>query len=133
MKQIQVSAAIIHDTAGRIFATPRGDGEMQGGWEFPGGKIEAGETPEEALKREISEELDTIISVEKLIDTVEWDYPTFHLTMHCYWCSLAGGSLTLKEHKAAKWLSANELDSVDWLPADREIIDAVRAVLEEKI
>ena len=133
MKTITVSAAIIHDNAGRIFATQRGYGEMQGGWEFPGGKIEAGETPEEALKREINEELDTIISVEKLIDTVEWDYPTFHLSMHCYWCSLAGGSLTLKEHKAAKWLSANELDSVDWLPADREIIDAVRAVLEEKI
>ena len=133
MKQIQVSAAIIHDNAGRIFATQRGYGEMQGGWEFPGGKIEAGETPEEALKREISEELDATISVENLIDTVEWDYPTFHLTMHCYWCSLAGGSLTLKEHKAAKWLSANEIDSVDCLPADREIIDAVRAVLEEKI
>ena len=129
MKQIQVSAAIIHGNAGRIFATQRGYGPMQGGWEFPGGKIEAGETPEEALKREISEELDTIISVEKLIDTVEWDYPTFHLTMHCYWCSLAGGSLTLKEHKAAKWLSANELDSVNWLPADKCLIERLKTII----
>ena len=104
---------------------------MQGGWEFPGGKIEAGETPEEALKREISEELDTIISVEKLIDTVEWDYPTFHLTMHCYWCGLAGGSLTLKEHKAAKWLSANELDSVNWLPADKCLIERLKTIMKQ--
>ena len=123
MKQIQVSAAIIHDNAGRIFATQRGYGEMQGGWEFPGGKIEAGETPEEALKREISEELDTIISVEKLIDTVEWDYPTFHLTMHCFWCHVESGGLTLKEHEAAKWLSKAQLDSVDWLPADRIVVE----------
>ncbi|MBR5168499.1 MAG: 8-oxo-dGTP diphosphatase MutT [Salinivirgaceae bacterium] len=131
MKTITVSAAIIHDNEGRIFATQRGYGEMQGGWEFPGGKIEAGETPEEALKREISEELDTIISVEKLIDTVEWDYPTFHLTMHCYWCSLAGGSLTLKEHKAAKWLSANELDSVNWLPADKCLIERLKTIMKQ--
>ena len=131
MKTITVSATIIHDNAGRIFATQRGYGEMQGGWESPGGKIEAGETPEEALRREISEELDTIISVEKLIDTVEWDYPTFHLTMHCYWCSLAGGSLTLKEHKAAKWLSANELDSVNWLPADKCLIERLKTIMEQ--
>ncbi|MBO7434131.1 MAG: 8-oxo-dGTP diphosphatase MutT [Salinivirgaceae bacterium] len=131
MKQIQVSAAIIHDNAGRIFATQRGYGEMQGGWEFPGGKIEAGETPEEALKREISEELGTIISVEKLINTIEWDYPTFHLTMHCFWCSLAGGSLTLKEHKAAKWLSANELDSVYWLPADKCLIERLKTIMKQ--
>ena len=121
-----VSAAIIHDNAGRIFATQRGYGEMQGGWEFPGGKIEAGETPEEALKREISEELDTIISVEKLIDTVEWDYSTFHLTMHCYICHVVSGSLTLKEHEAARWLSVNELDSVAWLPADRVVVDLIK-------
>ena len=126
MKQIQVSAAIIHDNAGRIFATQRGYGEMQGGWEFPGGKIEPGETPEEALKREISEELDATISVENLIDTVEWDYPTFHLTMYCYLCHVVSGSLILKEHEAAKWLSANELDSVAWLPADRVVVDLIK-------
>ena len=131
MKTIQVSAAIIHDHAGRIFATQRGYGDMQGGWEFPGGKIEAGETPEAALKREIQEELDTQIAVEQFITTVEYDYPNFHLTMHCYWCRVASGTLTLKEHKAARWLAADELDSVAWLPADRQIIGAVQAVLAE--
>ena len=93
MKQIQVSAAIIHDNAGRIFATQRGYGDMEGGWEFPGGKIEPGETPEAALQREIREELDTDIAVERLLKTVEWDYPVFHLTMHCYLCHVVSGSL----------------------------------------
>ena len=129
MKTIQVSAAIIHDNRGRIFATQRGYGDMKGGWEFPGGKIEPGETPEAALQREIREELDTDIAIERLLKTVEWDYPTFHLTMHCYLCHVVSGALTLREHEAARWLSVNDLDSVAWLPADREIIGAVRAVL----
>lgn len=126
MKTIEVSAAIIHDSAGRIFASQRGYGDMQGGWEFPGGKIEAGETPEAALKREILEELDTQIVVEQYITTVEYDYPNFHLTMHCYWCSVASGNLTLKEHKAARWLAANELDNVNWLPADRLVVKQIK-------
>ena len=126
MKQIQVSAAIIHDNAGRIFATQRGYGDMEGGWEFPGGKIEPGETPEAALQREIREELDTDIAVERLLKTVEWDYPAFHLTMHCYLCHVVSGSLILKEHEAAKWLSANELDSMAWLPADRVVVDLIK-------
>ena len=126
MKQIQVSAAIIHDNAGRIFATQRGYGDMEGGWEFPGGKIELGETPEAALQREIREELDTDIALERLLKTVEWDYPAFHLTMHCYLCHVVSGSLILKEHEAAKWLSANELDSVAWLPADRVVVDLIK-------
>lgn len=126
MKQIQVSAAIIHDNAGRIFATQRGYGDMEGGWEFPGGKIEPGETPEAALQREIREELDTDIAVERLLKTVEWDYPAFHLTMHCYLCHVVSGSLIMKEHEAAKWLSANELDSVAWLPADRVVVDLIK-------
>lgn len=126
MKTIQVSAAIIHDHAGRIFATQRGYGDMQGGWEFPGGKIEAGETPEAALKREISEELDTQIAVEQFITTVEYDYPNFHLTMHCYWCSVVSGNLTLKEHKAARWLAAKDLDTVDWLPADKIVVEEIK-------
>ena len=126
MKHIQVSAAIIHDTADRIFATQRGYGDMKGGWEFPGGKIEPGETPEAALQREIREELDTDIAIERLLKTVEWDYPTFHLTMHCYLCHVVSGALTLKEHEAARWLAANELDSVAWLPADRVVVDLIK-------
>lgn len=126
MKTITVSAAIIHDLADRIFATQRGYGDMQGGWEFPGGKIEAGETPEAALKREIQEELDTQIVVEQFITTVEYDYPNFHLTMHCYWCRVASGTLTLKEHKAARWLSTEELDTVDWLPADKIVVEEIK-------
>ncbi|MBR5638372.1 MAG: 8-oxo-dGTP diphosphatase MutT [Muribaculaceae bacterium] len=121
-KHIEVVAAIIRDEQGRIFATQRGYGAMKDGWEFPGGKMEAGETPEEALRREIKEELDTLIIVEDLLCTVEWDYPDFHLTMHCYWCRVESGSLTLKEHEAARWLTIDQLDTVDWLPADKEVV-----------
>ena len=105
-----------------IFATQRGYGEFKGGWEFPGGKIEEGETPQEALKREIMEELDTEISVGELIDTIEYDYTTFHLSMDCFWCEIVKGDLVLKEHEAAKWLTSNELNNVDWLPADITLI-----------
>ncbi len=131
MKQIEVVAAIIHDGTGRIFATQRGYGDYKDGWEFPGGKMEAGETPEEALKREIWEELETRICVEQLVETVEWDYPQFHLTMHCYWCSVESGELTLKEHEAAKWLTKEQLDSVDWLPADRKVVERIKEILSE--
>ena len=126
MKQIEVVAAIIHDAEGRIFATQRGYGEWEGWWEFPGGKMEAGESPEEALRREIWEELETRIVIERLVTTVEWDYPKFHLTMHCYWCHVESGSLTLKEHEAARWLAKGELESVKWLPADLQILDKLR-------
>ena len=122
MKQIEVVAAIIHKD-GRIFATQRGYGDWKDWWEFPGGKIEAGETPEEALKREIREELSTEIQLDKLFCTVEWDYPKFHLTMHCYLCSLLTEALHLNEHEAARWLPKEELDSVQWLPADVQIIE----------
>ena len=122
MKRIEVVAAIIHDDQDRIFATQRGYGEYKDWWEFPGGKMEAGETPEEALKREIWEELETRIVVERLVETVEWDYPQFHLTMHCYLCHVESGHLELKEHEAAKWLRKDELESVNWLPADRELV-----------
>ena len=126
MKQIEVVAAIIHDAEGRIFATQRGYGEWEGWWEFPGGKMEAGESPEEALRREIWEELETCIVIERLVTTVEWDYPKVHLTMHCYWCHVESGSLTLKEHEAARWLATDELESVKWLPADLQILEKIR-------
>ena len=122
MKQIEVVAAIIHDDEGRIFATQRGYGDFKDWWEFPGGKMEAGETPEEALKREIREELSTEIGVDEFLCTVEYDYPKFHLTMHCFWCHIERGSLTLKEHEAARWLAKEQIDSVDWLPADLIVI-----------
>lgn len=122
MKVIEVVAAIIHDEEGRIFATQRGYGPMKDGWEFPGGKMESGETPEEALKREIWEELETRIEVEQLFETIDYDYPDFHLTMHCYICKIESGKLTLKEHEAARWLTKEQLSSIDWLPADRSII-----------
>ena len=125
MKRIEVVAAIIHDAEGRLFATQRGYGEWKDGWEFPGGKMEAGETPEEALRREIWEELETRIEVERLVETVEYDYPQFHLTMHCYLCRVESGRLELKEHEAARWLEKEELDEVDWLPADLQIIDNI--------
>lgn len=125
MKQIEVVAAIIHDNNKRIFATQRGYGEFKDGWEFPGGKMEPRETPEEALKREIWEELETRIVIERFVQTVEWDYPTFHLTMHCYWCHVESGALTLKEHEAARWLSKDELRSVEWLPADWQVVNNI--------
>ena len=129
MKTIRVVAAVIRDKD-RIFATQRGYGEYKDGWEFPGGKIEEGETPEQALKREIMEELDTEITVGELIDTIEYDYPNFHLSMDCFWCELVSGDLTLKEHEAAKWLDKNTLESVSWLPADITLIDKIKAVLK---
>ena len=129
MKQIEVVAAIIHDDEGHIFATRRGYGDFKDGWEFPGGKMEPGESPEDALVREILEELETRIVVERLVQTVEWDYPKFHLTMHCFWCSVESGGLTLKEHEAAKWLNKEQLNSVDWLPADRTIIEQIKTII----
>ena len=125
MKYITVSAAIIRDAQNRIFATQRGGGDWKDWWEFPGGKIEPGETPEEALRREIREELDTEIAVGELLHTVEWDYPKFHLTMHCFLCTVESGSLTLLEHEAARWLAPTELASVQWLPADWEVIEVL--------
>ena len=122
MKCIEVVAAIIRRDD-MVLATQRGYGEWKDWWEFPGGKIEAGETPEEALQREIHEELSTEISVDQFLCTVEWDYPKFHLTMHCYLCSLIGDSLHLNEHEAARWLAPAELASVQWLPADMQVID----------
>ena len=128
MIQIEVVAAIIRK-GDKIFATQRGYGEWQDWWEFPGGKMEVGETPEEALKREINEELSTEISVDEFLCTVEYDYPAFHLTMHCYLCSLLTEALHLNEHEAAKWLGKDELDSVKWLPADEIVIDDVRCMM----
>ncbi len=124
-KQIEVVAAIICREE-EIFATQRGYGEWKDWWEFPGGKIELGETPEEALKREIREELSAEIIVDKLLCTVEYDYPAFHLTMHCYLCSLQTEALHLNEHEAARWLAKNELDSVRWLPADLQVIEELK-------
>ena len=121
MRQIEVVAAIIVK-GHKVFATQRGYGEWKDFWEFPGGKIDAGETPEEALRREIKEELDTEIAVGELFTTIDYDYPTFHITMHCYLCTIENGSLTLLEHEAAKWLSLDQLDSVTWLPADQIVI-----------
>lgn len=121
MKTIKVVAAIIRDANGRILCTQRGYGEWKDWWEFPGGKLETGETPEEALMREIREELSTEIRVDEFLCTVDYDYPTFHLTMHCYLCSLLTGALHLNEHKAARWLEISELGSVKWLPADVEV------------
>lgn len=117
MKRIEVVAAIIRK-GGAVFATQRGYGEWKDWWEWPGGKIEAGETPEQALVREIREELDTAVSVDKFLYTVEWDYPAFHLTMHCFMCSLLSGAPHLNEHEAARWLTREQLSEVNWLPAD---------------
>ena len=130
MKIVRVVAAIIKamNEAGApvIFATQRGYGAFKGGWEFPGGKIEEGETPEEALVREIKEELETEIVVGEWIDTIEYDYPTFHLSMDCFWAEIISGELVLKEHTAAKWLTKEELDSVEWLPADITLVENIR-------
>lgn len=135
MKTIRVVAAVIkaENENGQpvIFATQRGYGELKGGWEFPGGKIEEGETPQKALKREIMEELDTEIAIGKLIDTIEYDYPTFHLSMDCFWCEIIKGNLVLKEHEAAKWLGKDELDSVEWLPADVKLISQIKNKLSD--
>ena len=125
MKHIEVVAAIIQKDD-HIFATQRGYGEWKDWWEFPGGKMEAGETPEEALKREIREELSAEINVGELLTTVEYDYPAFHLTMHCFLCTLVGEALHLNEHEAARWLTKEELDSVKWLPADEIVVKDVR-------
>ena len=127
-RKIEVVAAVIHKD-GRILATQRGYGEFKDKWEFPGGKMEAGESREEALRREIREELDTEIAVGKLLCTVEYDYPAFHLTMHCYLCSVVSGTLELKEHESARWLSADGLESVDWLPADLQILPLIKECL----
>lgn len=126
MKTVKVVAAvIIHNN--HIFVTQRGYGEYKDGWEFPGGKIEPGETPQEALAREIKEELDTEIEVGDYLETVEYDYPSFHLSMDCFFCTIKSGELVLKEHEAAKWLPAENLDSVDWLPADRGLIGRIKS------
>lgn len=125
MKTVNVVAAIIQD-GNKIFATQRGYGEFKDGWEFPGGKIEQGETPQQALKREIEEELDTEITVGDLLTVVEYDYPTFHLSMQCFLCKVESGKLTLKEHEAAKWLTKDQIDTVDWLPADIEVVEAYK-------
>ena len=129
MKILRVVAAVIRSENKEgdpiIFATQRGYGDLKGGWEFPGGKIEEGETPQEALKREIMEELETEISVGDLIDTIEYDYPTFHLMMDCFWARIVSGDLVLNEHNDAKWLRKEELNSVEWLPADISLIDFI--------
>ena len=130
MKTIRVVAAIIRD-GGRVFATQRGYGPWKDGWEFPGGKIEPGETAEEALAREIREELDTEIAVEAPFDRVEYDYPDFHLSMQCFLCRVIRGSLVLKEHEAAAWLDRDRLDDVRWLPADETVISRLREIMPE--
>ena len=133
MKTVRVVAAVMKavNEKGKpiIFATQRGYGDFKGGWEFPGGKIEEGETPQEALKREIMEELDTEILVGELIETIEYDYPTFHLSMDCFWCEIVKGDLVLKEHEAGKWLTKEQLGEVDWLPADVTLIETIRNIM----
>ena len=133
MKTVKVVAAIIKAVNENgetiIFATQRGYGDFKGGWDVPGGKIESGETPQEALKREIIEELDTEVSVGELMDTVEYDYPQFHLSMDCFWCQIVRGNLVLKEHEAARWLTKDELNNVEWLPADITLIEKIRNLL----
>ena len=133
MKTIRVVAAVIKavNESGEpvIFATQRGYGEFQGGWEFPGGKIEVGESPQEALRREIIEELDTEITIGELVDTVEYDYPNFHLSMDCFWCEGLSGNLILKEHEDSIWLLKEQLDDVEWLPADITLVEKIKKVM----
>lgn len=132
MKTVRVVAAVICDSIHvkhKIYSTARGHGDYKGQWEFPGGKIEPGETPQQALKREIEEELDTEIAVHNKIGTIEYDYPTFHLSMDCFWCEVLSGDLVLKEAEAARWLTKDELGSVHWLPADQTILEWIRATL----
>lgn len=136
METIHVVAAVICeslDEKSKIFATARGYGDLKGGWEFPGGKVEAGETPQEALKREIMQELDTEIVVGELIDTIEYDYPTFHLSMDCFWCEVVADHMVLKEAEAAKWLTKNQLNRVAWLPADVKLIDKIRDCMKQHL
>ena len=128
MKRIEVVAAVIRRN-NRIFATQRGYGEWKGWWEFPGGKMETGETPQQALTREIREELDADIEIGDMIRTIEWDYPAFHLTMHCYWCALTSDSFRLNEHESARWLGKEELHTVRWLPADIVLLDDIEKSL----
>lgn len=129
MKCIEVVAAVIR-RGDKIIATQRGYGDFKDRWEFPGGKMEKGETPQEALEREIREELCADINIESYVDTVEWDYPAFHLTMHCFMCTLKSAGLHLNEHEAARWLSREEIDSLDWLPADRDLLPKIIAELD---
>jgi 8-oxo-dGTP diphosphatase len=133
MKTVKVVAAVICDSIAeknKIFATARGYGDLKGGWEFPGGKVEEGETPQQALVREIQEELDTLIEVGPYIDTIEYDYPTFHLSMDCFYCEVKEGHLELKEAEAAKWLTRDTIDDVNWLPADITLIGKIKADMQ---
>jgi 8-oxo-dGTP diphosphatase len=130
MKRIEVVAAVIR-SEGRVFATQRGYGDFKDWWEFPGGKIEPGETAEEALAREIREELSAEITVERLLKTVDWDYPAFHLTLHCFLCSLSSEEMSLNEHEAAKWLDAESIYSVKWLPADEDVLPLIAKELQK--
>lgn len=133
MKTVKVVAAVIKSVKENgepvVFATQRGYGDLKGGWEFPGGKIEENETPQQALKREIKEELDTEIEVGELIDVIEYDYPTFHLSMECFWAEIVSGNLVLKEHEASRWLTKKEFDLLEWLPADIMLIDKIRDIM----